>query len=404
MKLRALVLAFGIFLLPCIASAQPTPPHVPTQTSPCPNGGGPPNIYVLSFDPGAAFTNPQGYTFPPNFVPLTAGTAMYNDLQQAWAIAPLFLQKLLCGLDGIFINTEGCNSFDSTNDVCPGPLNSIQTIEASWGFREIPSLFPPSSQPSQYNRYIAISAGPWYTKGGSGSGVPGVNAPKYSVYEQSILDQLLPWSSTTKPTYGAANPGADIPAMAVLAALAHEFGHVLWYDTFRPSPPPGGPYDWSTFCHGTFFTNSWRHVDAPPTWRIFGMIQNSHHPSAIAIQDIVIALLHQDFQSAGNLIQGNNPVQGSNLQGIYNSNGRWASMFAAFSPDEDFVETFKFYVLTKAVGMDNNNNPHALNYLPIKVTGSTTQTYNIPDDYSNNRKTELSRKVACIQEQFNPRP
>jgi hypothetical protein len=390
MGLSALFLVIGLLMLPCIANAQA---HAPTATNPCPSGvSGSFKVYVLNFEPATAFAHPAGYASPTSSTSLTPGTAMYKDLQQAFTIAPAFFKQLLCGLDGVFINTVDC-SFDYTNDICPG-LTDKQITDASWGFREGPSLFPPNQQPSQYNKYIAMSAGPWQQ-----AGIP---APNFSAYEQRILDQLLPWSSSAsvqKPTYGPANTGADISAMTVLAALAHEFGHVLWYDTFRPVP--GGPYDWSTFCHGTFFANSWRQVDAPPPWRSFGAIQNSHHPSAIAVQDIAIALLHQDFRSAGDLIQGINPVQGSNLQGIFATNGRWASMFAAFSPDEDFIETFKFYVLTKALDVDTSNNLHALNFLAIDVYGTNQVGYNIPDDYSKGKKSELIRKAHCIQEEFN---
>jgi hypothetical protein len=40
---------------------------------------------------------------------------------------------------------------------------------------------------------------------------------------------------------------------------------------------------------------------------------------------------------------------GELLHRIYGIGGHWASLFAAFSPDEDFVESFKLYVLANTV-------------------------------------------------------
>jgi hypothetical protein len=169
--------------------------------------------------------------------------------------------------------------------------------------------------------------------------------------------------------------------MTVLAVLAHEFGHVLWYDTFRPTA--GGPYDFDTFCDGTFFVRSWRHTDKPPEWRNFGDAQNSHVPSDADadVVDIALALVNQTPGLAGDL-----------LERLYRQKARWASLFAAFSPDEDFVETFKFYIVTNN---ENNNNP--LISLPINITGSTTgYNRNIPDNYAKKLKPILSRKIRCF--------
>jgi hypothetical protein len=386
MKLNATTLIIGVAALLYVGVAQSQ--SAIAATTPCPYGvGGPLSVYILdkNFKPSLSYnasptpSNPT-YTSPTSSTTLASGTAMTTDVNQAFAVAPQFFKQRLCNLDGVFINTNDCSNFDPSADVCSGPVTPTQITEDSWGYREGPWQFAPltpGAPPPQYGRYVAISAGPWSQSGS--------HAPSYSGYEQMLLRQLLPWSANP-PAYQPANASADTPGMAVLAALAHELGHVLWYDTFRPTA--GGSYDFNSFCHGTFFMNSWRHVDAPPLWRSFGTIQNSHHPAAVAVQDIVIALLHQNFQSAGDLLQGNNQ-----LQGIYATNGRWASLFAAFSPDEDFVETFKFYVLINAVGT-------ALTSLPIDIYGYAHKTLNIPYDYSNRAKTELTRKVACMQETF----
>ena len=383
MKLSTLTLILGIVTLLYLASAQSRP--ATAATPPCPSGlAGPFNVYLLGpkFDPSLAYNaNPTPgsptYTSPTSSTTLTAGTAMATDLGQASAIAPQFFKQQLCGLDGIFINTNDCSNF--TNDVCSGSLTPKQVTENSWGYREGPWQFPPGAPPGHYGRYIAISAGPWSTATS--------HAPPYSGYEQMLLNQLLPWpSGSTPPAYGAA-ASADTPAMAVLAALAHELGHVLWYDHFRPAA--GGPYNFDTFCDGTFFAGSWRHVDQPPLWRQFGAPQNSHVLSdpnvADNVADMALALVHRNPGSAAEL-----------LHRIYMTKGRWASLFAAFSPDEDFVETFKFYVLTKTTT--------PLTSLPITITAQqiakTQPPDDIPKDYTNNLKRLLNRKVTCFQQAY----
>ena len=142
--------------------------------------------------------------------------------------------------------------------------------EASWGFREGPGIYTLTGNQDHYQRYIATSAGPW-----SGQGV---SAPTYSKYEQAILDLLLPhigsFTSNSAPQYQPANPGAEISAMSVLAALAHEFGHVLWYDTF----PSGGDYPvpqpWGTDNSGHSSSRRW-YIYHSGSWELQG--EHSDH-------------------------------------------------------------------------------------------------------------------------------
>ena len=70
--------------------------------------------------------------------------------------------------------------------------------------------------------------------------------------------------------------------------------------------------------------------------------------------------------------------------GIYPPNAPWASFFGAISPDEDFVETYKFYVMTQA----------GLTSLPLQITNQPTR--DIPKDYLGNLKPKLAGKVPCI--------
>ena len=394
MKLSALTLAIGILTPLYIASAQSRP--ATAATPPCPSGvAGPFYVYILgkgfqpslpyNTDPNKSYAPPASttiltLTLPPNITPDTP--AMVADLTEAFANAPSFFLQQLCGLDGIFISVKDCTNF--TNYICSGSLTPAQITQDSWGYREGPWQFAPGSPPGHYGRYIAISAGAWSTATS--------HAPTYSGYELMLLQLLLPWADTV-PTY-AANAAADTSAMAVLAALAHEFGHVLWYDTFRPTP--GGSYDFNTFCRGTFFRNSWRSVDPPPLWRNFGDTQNEHELYDTNISDIALAITRHSI---------NPGFAGDLLYNIYKRGGHWASLFAAFSPDEDFVETFDLYVLTQAAVTP-------LKSLQITITGTSTGPCpstatcqpDIPDDLNKHFKHELKRKVDCIEKLVKPTP
>ena len=170
--------------------------------------------------------------------------------------------------------------------------------------------------------------------------------------------------------------------MTVLAALAHEFGHVLWYDTFRPTR--GGPFDFLTFCRGSFFDNSWQRVNPPPTWRNFGEVQDLHHIYDPAIADLALAIGRAKSKQAAQL-----------LDQIYRPRAPWPSLFGAFSPDEDFVETFKLYVLTTA-------KPSPLVSLQINIYDDFSSTPKFTEDIPDalipgkNKKGELKRKLECI--------
>ncbi len=409
MKPSALIAIIGIATSALFACVQPPPPGPPPPPGAkiaagplCTSVGGittlkisvlTPGFNPMDYYPADPNSTPAGYNGPPiDDTVSVANSAMADDFSKAFAIAPPFFQTQLCNLDGVFIDPTGCSGFGNSNvctDLQGNRLGNSQIISASWGFRETPPLFPqqssfPLGHPS---RYIAISAGPWYQQN--------IHAPVYHTYAQRLLNSLLPWTISPQPTYGNANPGADISAMSVLAALAHEFGHVLWYDTFRPAGSFGSwpwNFDLQTFCHGKFFNASWRrnNVDPPPPWRQFGDVQNSHVSGDTSMIDIFVALLRKQRPA------------GEFLFNIYRPGDPWASPFAAFSPDEDFIETFKFYVLANATGTEVGGAAHALSSLPIAITGNYYHTANIPNDYAGARKANLKIKTACIQNAFDP--
>jgi len=63
---------------------------------------------------------------------------------------------------------------------------------------------------------------------------------------------------------------------------------------------------------------------------------------------------------------------GDSVYRIYGTAGSWAGLFASFSPDEDFAETFKFQTLM------TTNSP--VTYLPIHITGRAAYTVDVFSD------------------------
>jgi hypothetical protein len=178
--------------------------------------------------------------------------------------------------------------------------------------------------------------------------------------------------------------------MNVLAVLAHEYGHVLFYDTFKPL---GGSVNYGNFCGDTFFSDSWQTLPTPPNWRLFGVPDGVHKPDDVQTTELV--------KLAGPV--PSDPTRASalanrlySLTGTGAPTGRWASLFATFSPDEDFVETFKHFVLRNAVG-------RPLQSMPVRVYDSTATptpytTHNIPGTCS--QRPVLVHKLSCFAQRF----
>src|SRR5262249_41824484 len=86
----------------------------------------------------------------------------------------------------------------------------VITGPQSWGYRSL----------TDGKQYIAISTSLW-------SGVP-PKAITLDQYENRVFGTPLSWPSSdpSPPTYLQATPNNG--RMTILAALAHEFGHVFW--------------------------------------------------------------------------------------------------------------------------------------------------------------------------------
>jgi hypothetical protein len=329
-------------------------------------------LYLSGYNPGSPAQPPTGgvslTTQPINYIPA---------LQNAFQLAPTQVQQQLCALDGVYVNGGSCAGTD------PACFNN------AWGYRAF----------SDKKWYIGIPAGLWshtqpYT---------------YHQYESDVLQEVYGWNQAWNPyirppAYNSANSEADNFDMTVLAALTHELGHVEWYKMMKPANP-GDDYDPNKFCAANdgsnFFTWSWAgKVHKAPQWRPFAQRQyQDQHLLPPQISEIDSDLL----QGSALTIDSAN----EDLDELYQSTPvsyPWASYFAALSPDEDFVETYKFYALTNATpirvilpgGRPITEGP--LTSLELRVyyyDGSYTKE-NVPADYLKSKKPELNAKVKCI--------
>lgn len=322
-------------------------------------GGPPPGVAVAVCPAGynfartvqflnSGFQKSPPYTLPV-LTPISPTSAVYADLNSAFGLAPVWFQNELCSLDGVFIDQTKCADLS-------------HCFSNSWGVRNFTTV--PAT------RYIAVSQGLWASR------------PTYSSYENQLLQTLLP-PHDYYVQYSAANTPSDLPfEFTLLAALAHEVGHVRYYDILRnPRPTPN--------CFGGFFA-SWQSVYQPPTWR--------HLLTPSERQQVSRERLYSQhkgtLQTADIDRAAQTPYGGDLLDGIYAPTNSWASYFASLSPDEDFVETYKFAVLTQS------NTP--LVSLPITIQGSSVQhKEDIPAAYWNTlnlsdySKANLVLKTQC---------
>ena len=377
MKPSALTLTAGIFILALFACVPPTPRQGGVAAPPtlgaavCTQDKFLRRVHYLA-QTSPPFSLPDsGFQNAPPTDNTTINTSISQDLTDAFNAAPDFFKNQLCNLNGIFIDRTGCTRYDPGSCTGPGPSDLL------WGFRAF------DGSGNSAGEFIGTWLGLWQ------QGVQG-HAPVLSKFETGRLQALLNWKSSTPPT-ALTDLETDTAAMTVLAVLAHEIGHVFWYDAFvvkspDGSPNPGGSADFGKFCGGTFYTpggagqGSWLLPPSVPDhrWVSFGEPRNYHKADDVDLTKLGFDLDHGKFADAGDLLHGV-------FAGI--QNGRWASTLAAFSTDEDFVETFQLFVLRHA--------RPPLQHLRVRFAGRA-QRYLEDIPYTFNQKPELVRKSSCF--------
>jgi hypothetical protein len=259
--------------------------------------------------------------------------------------------------------------------------DNSRVFDGSWGFRSYQSA-------DQGNSYISISAGLWPN---------GNPAWAFHVYEAGLLNSFS--GGDDGATIATAKP--DYTWLTVLAALAHEAGHVRWAMTIRRSP--SDPADLTTL-HACVIDNSttdfffgWEYrrdpqLLPPYRWRGFARHGNSEGSNSV----------DHAFQPTLGQLQGGYP--NVNLYQLYQAGEPWPSLFGAQTPDEDFVETYTMAVLT-GYNAVTNNFAGPLTSLPLTIPGYSDglnpgnypgQWADVPRDLGNKIKPTLMAKMRCI--------
>ena len=238
----------------------------------------------------------------------------------------------------------------------------------SWGLRE-----KKERNPNCGRRFIAVSYALWYP-----------TQPKLSSFQNTVLDSLLAgWTDTqTKPSItnsGGPGAGDDTDIMTFLAVLAHEFGHVLWYDTMDPNRDPNYPVN-ENWCRSIpFFQAGWGSQPLkPPMWRnSLAKNPDNNYPRSS------FATLRENIRN-GAWNNAKNTLREQHNYGL--AILAYPSLFGAYSPDEDFVETFTLAVLLKA------QNGHQLQNLNLHIPGGQ----NINLAARGRKQGELPARYACF--------
>ena len=369
----ALISIVGFVALVGFACVPPSPPPPPPMAQVCNDG-------VLNPVPflKVPFYPMEPYNQNPEADSARINPDIQSDLAAAFEAAPPFFKAQLCNLHGIYVNPTGCTGYDP--NTCN--LSDAGIAENSWGFR----LRSPSGE-----GYIAISLGLW--KNNPCQDTEKVCAPPFQTYETRRLLALLnvtagkdlrPLSAEghrprLNVPYYEIFP--SVPALSVLAALAHEYGHILWWNTFVEPPGASQVSNTASFCNGNFYpSGSWQGtpVDIPPDRFVhFGAIRLQPRNSDVLQLDRF--LLSGDYSQAFEV-----------LHRIY-SDGRWASALAAFSPDEDFVETFELSVLMNA----------GMRQAAITTYGRARHSDNVVRDVT--VSPPLQTKLRCFANATQPR-
>jgi hypothetical protein len=220
----------------------------------------------------------------------------------------------------------------------------------------------------------------------------------YDGYENALTKALFPGSfvSYASPKCGGTPCSSnDSSALAALAALAHEIGHIRWFE-WGINANPGG------FCSGNFFVGwdpgtttfqppggahggYWRdlltfyareRVRSHPAYPYSGYFYTHSVSGGPQIDDI-------DIQPGGG------PAQSFELYSLLSAQSSpWASLFAALSPDEDFVEAYKLKVLMNA-------SPPLTS---VSLTIGWNPALDIPQGVGSGARSVLNDKLAtCIK-------
>jgi hypothetical protein len=294
--------------------------------------------------PTCSFQGPRNYIGKISAATQSSDAAL---IIAAYDDAPPFFQDALCRLDHIYVDT------DTKNPAKP----------SVWGMRERIN----TDQSNQPRIHIGISKALL-------TDLARQRTP-YAAYENHLVNALLspspmnPSRSLAALSYAAAPDTAKSPqpaAIAVLAILAHEMGHILWWE-----------HDVGA---SEFPAISWTGKSVQHGFHQFGVEDPQNPPQRHPVK----ADVQYDLRYLG-------PAKAAaDLQTIYG--GEWASLFATVAADEDFVETYKLVVMTEP---GTNATRQALTALKVTIPGARGADVlaNLNDP-----KTKLAQKAKWVRD------
>jgi hypothetical protein len=390
---RSVTLLAGFFCLAICACAQlvpppPVPPRPPVPPPPptgliesgviCSDGSDLlDHVYFvnLTISPAGGGTN----TVAPNSVFNLPTSAPVNDeniridLAAAFNANKKFALNMLCppsggyneysGLDAILINTAGCTSTDPSS--CSS-MRDQDVADNSWALRTPVPSGSTACVPvgTGCKKYVAISLGLWRLNTSCPDAKQSYCAPTFTDFQtrlnQALLDRTaangtpVPVSVTPKFSVSSDDPSSsnDDPSLAVLAALAHERGHIYWFERFVQPPGSAQTTNTDQFCGSgaaSFYpTGKWQGeypVGIPdrvmPRFVTFAELDQNSSLNQASLNSNLPYLLFYGLSQYAKI-----PIDNIYMEGQY------LSLLAAYSPDEDFVESFEWSVLRNSKKKD----------------------------------------------------
>jgi hypothetical protein len=200
----------------------------------------------------------------------------------------------------------------------------------------------------------------------------------YAKYETEILRRLLgPTPSNPngaawlqQASYTSVTP--ESPAIAVLAILSHEMAHATWWHRGVPN----------LTCSGISFPRiAWDRISILRGFHKFDAEHGSRSVESFDKTDMVDLL-----------DQGLIDDVSADMKTIYRASQRWVGLFSFVAPDEDFIETYKYWVLQNA-GVTSIK-------IQFPTSGlSSPVEIDVMDKFKNASATsDLGKKVAWIKQ------
>jgi hypothetical protein len=259
-----------------------------------------------------------------------------TQLEAAFTLASDDVQRKLCALDQVFIT----------------PSASFSTATGIWEIDPLPG--GPAAKRGKGGTYITIPDA-MLTKATS------LAAAEMALYADLFGISSYPSAPSQLPLFSSTGTVANRPGAGALAILAHELGHIVLADTNAdgwggegetPGRPPS-QHPRSALCRqpsNSCFENAFlepnnalrrwnpkKFHDGMRRWIKFGDQKgNKHQKNTIDFDKISKAVKRADYAGAS-----------GGMKEIYTSD-EFVSLFAAVSPEEDFVETYKYKVLAAA--------------------------------------------------------